>query len=105
MLCVGWRITRRYGGKLQTVIEDLNLANAVIRSHYRKGFLKQYVRDRFLLRTETATNNISTDYGIGKAVENIPSPLFARIRNMLASTGKAQGEDVADSKSGQGFVT
>jgi len=44
----------------------------VIRSHYRKGFLKQYVRDRFILRTETATNNISTDYGIGKAVENLP---------------------------------
>jgi hypothetical protein len=44
----------------------------VIRSHYRKGFLKQYVRDRFILRTETATNNISTDYGIGKAVDNLP---------------------------------
>src|SRR5439155_533161 len=41
-------------------------------SHYRKGFLKQYVRDRFLLRTESATNNISTDYGIGKAVANLP---------------------------------
>jgi hypothetical protein len=40
----------------------------VIRSHYRKGFVKQYVRDRFLLRTEPATNNIYTDYGIGKAV-------------------------------------
>jgi hypothetical protein len=38
------------------VIEDLNLPNPVIRSHYRKGFLKQYVRDRFLLRTESATN-------------------------------------------------
>ena len=50
-----------------SVIEDLNLPNPVIRSHYRKGFLKQYVRDRFILRTETATNNISTDYGIGKA--------------------------------------
>jgi hypothetical protein len=32
-----------------------------------KGFLKQYVRDRFLLRTEPATNNIYTDYGIRKA--------------------------------------
>jgi hypothetical protein len=31
------------------VVEDLNLANPVIRSHYRKGFLKQYVRDRFSL--------------------------------------------------------
>src|SRR5437016_9169498 len=71
-LIFGRRITRRHAGKLQTVIEDLNLPNPVIRSHYRKGFLKQYVRDRFLLRTESATNNISTDYGIGKAVENLP---------------------------------
>lgn len=54
------------------MIEDLNLPNPVIRSHYRKGFLKQYVRDRFILRTETATNNISTDYGIGKAVDHLP---------------------------------
>ena len=54
------------------MIEDLNLPNPVIRSHYRKGFLKQYVRDRFLLRTESATNNTSTDYRIGKAVENLP---------------------------------
>src|SRR5438046_7821954 len=48
------------------------LPNPMIRSHYLKGFLKQYVRYRFLLRTESATNNISTDYGIGKAVENLP---------------------------------
>jgi hypothetical protein len=54
------------------VIEDMNLPNPVIRSHYRKGFLKQYVRDRFILRTETATNNIPTDYGIGKAMDNLP---------------------------------
>jgi hypothetical protein len=78
-LIFGRRITRHHGGKLQTVIEDLNLANPVIRSHYRKGFLKQYVRDRFLLRTETATNNISTDYAIGKTVENLPL-----LRNKLA---------------------
>jgi hypothetical protein len=71
-LIFGRRITRHHGGKLQTVIEDLNLPNPVIRSHYRKGFLKQYVRDRFILRTETATNNVSTDYRIGKAVENLP---------------------------------
>ena len=44
----------------------------MIRSHYRMGFLKQYVRDRFILRKETATTNTSTDYGIGKAVENLP---------------------------------
>src|SRR5207253_5410034 len=71
-LIFGRRITRHHADKLQTVIEDMNLPNPVIRSHYRKGFLKQYVRDRFLLRTEPATNNIYTDYGIRKAVENLP---------------------------------
>jgi hypothetical protein len=67
----GRRITRYHHGKLQTVIEDLNLPNPVIRSHYGHGFIKQYVRDRCILRTEPATNNV-TDYGIGKAVENLP---------------------------------
>jgi hypothetical protein len=81
-LIFGRRVTRRHGGKLQTVIEDLNLPNPVIRSHDRKGFLKQYVRDRFLLRTETATNHISTDYGIGKAVENLP-PLRQTLSGIL----------------------
>src|SRR5258705_426683 len=56
--------------KLQAVIEDLDLPNPVIRSHYRKGFLKQYVRDHLCLRTELATNDV-TDYGIRKAVENL----------------------------------
>jgi hypothetical protein len=67
----GRRITRYHQGKLQTVIEDLNLPNPVIRSHYGNGFLKQYVRDRYILRTEPATNNV-TDYGVGKALENLP---------------------------------
>jgi hypothetical protein len=39
ILIFGRRITRFHGGKLQTVIEDLNLPNPVIRSHYCKGFL------------------------------------------------------------------
>jgi hypothetical protein len=67
----GRRITKQYRGKLQTVIEDLDLPNPVIRSHYRNGFLKQYVRDHVLLRTEPASNNVA-DYGVKKAVENLP---------------------------------
>jgi len=31
------------------VIEDLDLPNPVIRSHYGHGFIKQYVRDHLLL--------------------------------------------------------
>jgi hypothetical protein len=66
----GRRVTKHYRGKLQTVIEDMDLPNPVIRSHYGNGFLKQYVRDHLLLRTEAATNNVN-DYGVNKAVENL----------------------------------
>ncbi len=46
--------------------EDLDLPNPVIRSHYGHGFIKQYVRDHVLLRTESATNNVN-DYAVNKA--------------------------------------
>jgi DNA-binding transcriptional ArsR family regulator len=67
----GHKITKHHAGKLQTVIEDLDLPNPVMRSHYKNGFIKQYVRDKSNLRTEPATNNV-TDYGVCKAVENLP---------------------------------
>jgi hypothetical protein len=68
---LGRKITQRHSGKLQTVIEDLHLPNPVMRSHYKNGFIKQYVRDHRLLRTEAATNNVN-DYQVGKAMENLP---------------------------------
>jgi hypothetical protein len=66
----GRKVTKHYRGKLQTVIEDIHLPNPVIRSHYGNGFIKQYVRDHLMLRTEGATNNVN-DYGVKKAVENL----------------------------------
>ena len=67
----GRRITKHYRGKLQTEIEDMDLPNPVIRSHYGSGFIKQYVRDHLILRTESASNNVK-DYGVNKSVENLP---------------------------------
>jgi hypothetical protein len=67
----GRKITKKHRGKLQTEIEEMNLPNPVIRSHYRNGFIKQYVRDHLILRTEAATNNV-TDYGVNKAIEHLP---------------------------------
>jgi hypothetical protein len=49
----------------------LDLPNPVIRSHYGNGFIKQYVRDHLLLRTEAATNNVR-DYAVPKAIDNLP---------------------------------
>ncbi len=67
----GRKVTKEYKGKLQTVIEDLDLPNPVIRSHYGHGFAKQYVRDDRILRTEPATNNVY-DHGVNKDVANLP---------------------------------
>jgi len=66
----GRKITKYHRGKLQTEIEDMNLPNPVIRSHYRNGFIKQYVRDHLILRTEAASNNVN-DYGVKKAIDNL----------------------------------
>ena len=68
----GRKVTKQYKGKLQTEIEDLDLPNPVIRSHYGHGFAKQYVRDGRILRTEPATNNVY-DYRVNKGVENLPA--------------------------------
>ncbi len=54
-----------------SLAEDLHLPNPVIRSHYGHGFIKPYVRDHLLLRTEAATNNV-TDYAVPKAVDHLP---------------------------------
>ena len=67
----GRKITKQYRGKLQTVLEDIHLPNPVIRSHYGHGFIKQYVRDHLLLRTEPATNNV-TDYAVKKSIDHLP---------------------------------
>jgi hypothetical protein len=75
----GRKVTCRHRGKLQTEIEDMHLPNSVIRSHYGHGFIKQYVRDHCILRTETATNNVN-DYGVKKAVQNLPE-----LRNKLST--------------------
>jgi hypothetical protein len=75
----GRKVTKQYRGKLQTVIQDMDLPNSVIRSHYGNGFVKQYVRDHLLLRTEPASNNVN-DYGCKKAIENLP-----RLRENMSS--------------------
>src|SRR6202035_5349723 len=87
-LIFGRKVTRQYKGKLQTELEDLDLPNPVIRSHYAHGFAKQYVRDDRLLRTEHATNDV-TDYGVNKNVENLP-PLRQRMSEIIDHYHDAQ---------------
>jgi hypothetical protein len=74
----GRKITKHYRGKLQTEIEDMSLPNPVIRSHYGNGFIKQYVRDHLILRTEAASNNVN-DYGVKKSRRESARPAKSSI--------------------------
>jgi hypothetical protein len=67
----GRKVTKRYRGKLETLMEDLDLPNPVIRSYYRDGSIKQYVRDHMMLRTEATSNNVA-DFGVAKSIETVP---------------------------------
>jgi hypothetical protein len=66
----GRRITKRYSGGLKTQIADYHLGNPVIRSDYKRGSIKQYVRDHLMLRTET-TSYHTRDLGVAKSVEHL----------------------------------
>ena len=70
-LIFGRHITQHPQGKLPTVIEDMHRGNPVLGAPYGNGLAKPYVRDDRLLHPELATPNV-LDYGIKKAVENLP---------------------------------
>src|ERR1700730_5296853 len=75
----GRKITKRYRGKLETLIEDLDLPNPVIRSYCRDGSIKQYVRDHLALRTEATSNNVR-DFGVPKSIDHV-----AELRDAMAA--------------------
>lgn len=76
----GRRITRRYSGKLQTVLDRRNEGQPILRSYYRSSFVKQYEKGDRLLRTETCLNN-THDLGIGRSLEHLPE-----LRERMAAT-------------------
>jgi hypothetical protein len=85
----GRRINKQYNGKLQTEIEDMHLGNPVMRSYYKNGFAKHYVRDHDVLRIEAATNNVKKDYDINKGVENL-APLREKLQGITTRYQEVQ---------------
>jgi hypothetical protein len=68
----GRRITHRYQGKLQTVLDRRDEGYPVLRSYYQTSFVKQYEKGDRLLRTETCIND-PRHLDIGRRLENLPS--------------------------------
>jgi hypothetical protein len=73
----GRQVTRRYRGKLQTVLERRDEGHPVLRSYYRTSFVKQYEKADRLLRTETCIND-PYHLSVGRRLENLPT-LAARM--------------------------
>ena len=67
----GRRITHRYRGKLQTVLDRRNEGQPILRSYYQSSFVKQYEKGDRLLRTETCVNN-TYDLKVGRHLEHLP---------------------------------
>jgi hypothetical protein len=78
----GRRITRRYGGKLQTVLDRRNEGQPILRSYHGSSFVKQYEKGDRLLRTETCINN-TYDLRIGRRLDNLPA---LKERMLVANT-------------------
>ena len=68
----GRQITRRYGGKLQTVLDRRNMGQPVLRSYYQTSFVKQYQKAETLLRTETCIND-PYHLNVGRRLEHLPT--------------------------------
>ena len=89
----GRQITRRYQGKLQTVLDRRNEGQPILRSYYGSSFVKQYEKGDRLLRTETCVNN-TYDLGVGRRLENLPA-LDERMRTTNTRYLEAQAELLA----------
>ena len=89
----GKRISRRYQGRLETVLTHPNVGRPTLRAYYQTSFVKQYEKSDRLLRTETCLND-THHLGIGRSLEHLPE-LQAR---MLATNTRyldAQAELLA----------
>lgn len=66
----GWRITKRFRGKLQTILERTDQAHHTFRAYFKNSFVKQYEKLRTFLRMEICCNNLP-DLHIKKSLEHL----------------------------------
>jgi hypothetical protein len=66
----GQRLHRRMGGKLATVIDQVEHGHHVFRAYFKHAFLKQYEKFSTFLRNELCSNNLK-DFGLKKSLGNL----------------------------------
>jgi len=66
----GVRLNKRLGGKLATVIEQIEHGHHVFRAYWKNSFLKQYEKFSRFLRNELVSNNLR-DFGLKKGLNHL----------------------------------
>ncbi len=66
----GVRLTKKFRGKLSTVIEQIEHGHHVFRAYWKNAFLKQYEKFSTFLRNELCSNNLS-DFGLKKGLDHL----------------------------------
>lgn len=66
----GLRLTRRFRGKLNTTLEQIEHGHHVFRAYWKNAFVKQYEKFSTFLRNEVCSNNLS-DFGLRKGLEHL----------------------------------
>jgi hypothetical protein len=68
----GQRLNRKIGGRLATVIDQIDHGHHVYRAYFKHAFLKQYEKFLTFLRNELCSNNLK-DFGLKKGLDNLPA--------------------------------
>jgi hypothetical protein len=66
----GVRLTKKFRGKLSTVIDQIEHGHHVFRAYWKNAFLKQYEKFSTFLRNEICSNNLS-DFGLKKSLDHL----------------------------------
>jgi len=82
----GWRITKSFNGKLQTVLDRIDQAHHTFRAYYKRSFVKQYEKFRTFLRMEICSNH-TPDLRVKKSLKNLPLFRQASIETMARFAG------------------
>jgi hypothetical protein len=68
----GVRLTKKFRGKLSTVVDQIEHGHHVFRAYWKNAFLKQYEKFSTFLRNELCSNNLS-DFRLKKGLDHLPA--------------------------------
>jgi hypothetical protein len=75
----GWRLHRRIGGKLASVLERTEHGHHVLRAYAKNAVMRMYEKFSTFLRLEALSNNLK-DFGLNKGLDNLD-----QVRAVLAT--------------------